>query len=237
MEMSLSVDNVFIWAMLLTQFRIPRQFQYRVLFWGVFGAFALRSVLIFGGIALTEVFEPAILMLGLFLVYTAFSLLRKKDDDDDFNPSEGRIVRLFHGVIPSVEEIRAQTRNLSDLRSGFLVAPLFAVVVLLELTDVVFAVDSVSAVLTVTSEPFLALASNTFAILGLRALYFLLADVQARFKYLQRGIAIILAFVGFRMIVAYFWDWHVSTLWSLSVIVVVLGLSVGASIVENRRPS
>jgi tellurite resistance protein TerC len=237
MEMSLSVDNVFIWAMLLTQFRIPRQFQYRVLFWGVFGAFALRSVLIFGGIALTEVFEPAILMLGLFLVYTAFSLLRKKDDDDDFNPSEGRIVRLFYGVIPSVEEIRAQTRNLSDLRSGFLVAPLFAVVVLLELTDVVFAVDSVSAVLTVTSEPFLALASNTFAILGLRALYFLLADVQARFKYLQRGIAIILAFVGFKMIVAYFWDWHVSTLWSLSVIVVVLGLSVGASIVENRRPS
>jgi tellurite resistance protein TerC len=207
------------------------------LFWGVFGAFALRSVLIFGGIALTEVFEPAILMLGLFLVYTAFSLLRKKDDDDDFNPSEGRIVRLFHGVIPSMEEIRAQTRNLSDLRSGFLVAPLFAVVVLLELTDVVFAVDSVSAVLTVTSEPFLALASNTFAILGLRALYFLLADVQARFKYLQRGIAIILAFVGFKMIVAYFWDWHVSTLWSLSVIVVVLGLSVGASIVENRRPS
>ena len=237
MEMSLSVDNVFIWAMLLTQFRIPRQFQYRVLFWGVFGAFALRSVLIFGGIALTEVFEPAILMLGVFLVYTAFSLLRKKDDDDDFNPSEGRFVRLFHGVIPSVEEIRAQTRNLSDLRSGFLVAPLFAVVVLLELTDVVFAVDSVSAVLTVTSEPFLALASNTFAILGLRALYFLLADVQARFKYLQRGIAIILAFVGFKMIVAYFWDWHVSTLWSLSVIVVVLGLSVGASIVENRRPS
>ena len=136
-----------------------------------------------------------------------------------------------------MEEIRAQTRNLSDLRSGFLVAPLFAVVVMLELTDVVFAVDSVSAVLTITSEQFLAVASNAFAILGLRALYFLLADIQEKFKYMQRGIALILAFVGFKMIVAYFWDWHVSTLWSLSVIVVVLGLSVGASIVENRRPS
>ena len=237
MEMSLSADNVFIWAVLLAHFKIPPQYQHRVLFWGVMGAVVLRSVLIFGGIALLEVFEPAIVILGLFLVYTAFSLLRKKDDDDDFNPSEGRIVRLFHGVIPSVEEIRAQTRNLSDLRSGFLVAPLFAVVVMLELTDVVFAVDSVSAVLTITSEQFLAVASNAFAILGLRALYFLLADIQEKFKYMQRGIALILAFVGFKMIVAYFWDWHVSTLWSLSVIVVVLGLSVGASIVENRRPS
>jgi tellurite resistance protein TerC len=237
MEMSLSVDNIFVWAMLLAQFHIPRRLQYRVLFWGVLGAFALRSVLIFGGIALTEVSEPAILILGVFLVYTAISLFRSKDNEHEPNPSDGRILRLVHKVIPSAEEIRTQVQNVGDLRTGFLVAPLFAVVVLLELTDVVFAVDSVSAVLTITSEPFLALSSNVFAILGLRALYFLLADVQARFKYLQRGIALILAFVGFKMIVAYFWDWHVSTMWSLSVIVLVLGLSVGASIIENRRPS
>ena len=237
MEMSLSTDNVFIWAVLLAHFKIPPQYQHRVLFWGVIGAVVLRSVLIFGGIALLEVFEPAIVILGVFLVYTAFSLSRTKDDEKDFNPSDGRTLRLFHKVITSTDEIRGSALFIRDAKLGLVATPLFAVVVLLELTDAVFAVDSVSAVLTITSEQYLAVASNAFAILGLRALYFLLADVQEKFKYLQRGIAIILAFVGFKMIVAYFWDWHVSTLWSLSVIVVVLGLSVGASIVENRRPS
>lgn len=237
MEMSLSADNVFIWAVMLSHFKIPSQYQHRVLFWGVIGAVVLRSLLIFGGIALLEVFEPAIVILGLFLVYTALTLLRSKDDDKDFNPSDGRTLRLFHTVIPSTDEIRGSALFIRDANLGLLATPLFAVVVLLELTDAVFALDSVSAVLTITSEQFLAVASNAFAVLGLRALYFLLADVQAKFKYLQRGIALILAFVGFKMIVAYFWDAHVSTLWSLSAIVVILGLSVGASIVENRRPS
>jgi tellurite resistance protein TerC len=237
MEMSLSADNVFIWAVLLAHFKIPSQYQHRVLFWGVIGAVVLRSLLIFGGIALLEIFEPAIVILGLFLVYAAFSLSREKDDDKDFNPSEGSTLRLFHKVIPSTDEIRGSALFIRDTKRGLVATPLFAVVVLLELTDAVFALDSVSAVLTITSEQFLAVASNAFAILGLRSLYFLLADVQAKFKYLQRGIALILGFVGFKMIVAYFWDWHVSIQWSLSFIVLVLGLSVGASIVQNRRPS
>ena len=237
MEMSLSADNVFIWAVLLAHFKIPSQYQHRVLFWGVIGAVVLRSLLIFGGIALLEIFEPAIVILGLFLVYAAFSLSREKEDDKDFNPSEGRTLRLFHKVIPSTDEIRGSALFIRDTKRGLVATPLFAVVVLLELTDAVFALDSVSAVLTITSEQFLAVASNAFAILGLRSLYFLLADVQAKFKYLQRGIALILGFVGFKMIVAYFWDWHVSTQWSLSFIVLVLGLSMGASIVQNRRPS
>jgi tellurite resistance protein TerC len=237
MEMSLSVDNIFIWAMLFNHFRIPLQFQLRVLFWGVFGALLLRSIFIFGGIAVKETFEPAVLILGLFLVYTSLRLARTKDDEQEFAPSDGRLFRIFHRVIPSTEGIRAQALVMRDTHTGLLVAPLFAVLVLLELTDIVFAVDSVSAVLTVTSEPFLAVASNAFAILGLRALYFFLADVRARFIYLQRGIALILAFVGFKMIVAYFWDWHVSTLWSLSFIVVVLAISIGTSAVHSRRPS
>ena len=140
-------------------------------------------------------------------------------------------------MIPSTDEIRGSALFIRDAKLGLVATPLFAVVVLLELTDAVFAVDSVSAVLTITSEQYLAVASNAFAILGLRALYFLLADVQEKFKYLQRGIALILAFVGFKMIVAFFWDWHVSTLWSLCFIIVVLAVSVGASIIENRRPS
>ena len=237
MEKSLSVDNVFIWAMLFTYFQIPRKFQHRVLFWGIFGALALRSAFIFGGIAVIEVFEPSVLILGIFLVYTAWKVVRAGDDDPDFNPSDGRTLRIFRRFVPSTDEIRGQALFIKDSNLGFLATPLFAVLVLVELTDVVFAVDSVPAVLSVTSEQYIAVASNVFAILGLRALYFLLADVHARFKYLQNGIGVVLAFVGAKMIVGFFWNWHVSTLWSLSVIIVILTFAMAASIVENRRPS
>jgi tellurite resistance protein TerC len=237
MELSLSVDNVFIWAMLFTHFRIPPQFQHRVLFWGVFGALLLRSIFVFGGIAVIETFEPAVLILGLFLVYTGFALLRAKDNDEDFDPSDGRLLRLFRRVVPSTEEIRGQALIVRDTQLGILATPLLTVLVMIELTDIVFAVDSVSAVLSITSEQFLAISSNIFAILALRALYFLLADVRERFTYLQYGIALILAFVGFKMIVAFFWDSQISTAWSLSFIVVVLAVSVGVSVVHSRRPS
>jgi len=237
MELSLSVDNVFIWAMLFTHFRIPPQYQHRVLFWGVFGALVLRAIFVFGGIAVIEAFEPAVLILGLFLLYTGFTLLRAKDDDDDdFDPSDGRLLRLFRRVVPSTDEIRGQALIVRDKHLGFLATPLLTALVMIELTDIVFAVDSVSAVLSITSVQFLAISSNIFAILGLRAMYFLLADVRTRFRYLQRGIALILAFVGFKMIVAFFWDNQISTAWSLSFIVVVLSVSVGASVVHNRRP-
>ncbi len=237
MEKSLSVDNVFIWAMLFTYFQIPRKFQHRVLFWGIFGALALRSAFIFGGIAVIEKFEFSVLILGIFLVYTAYKVLTSDDSDIDFNPSDGRTLRIFRRFVPSTDEIRGQALFIKDSKLGFLATPLFAVLVLVELTDVVFAVDSVPAVLSVTGEQFLAVASNVFAILGLRALYFLLADVHARFKYLQGGISVVLAFVGAKMIVGYIWNWHVTTLWSLSVIIAILTSAVGASIFENRRPS
>ena len=237
MELSLSVDNVFIWAMLFTHFRIPPQFQHRVLFWGVFGALLLRSIFVFGGIAVIETFEPAVLILGLFLVYTGFALLRAKDNDEDFDPSDGRLLRLFRRVVPSTEEIRGQALIVRDTQLGILATPLLTVLVMIELTDIVFAVDSVSAVLSITSEQFLAISSNIFAILALRALYFLLADIRERFTYLQYGIALILAFVGFKMIVSFFWDSQISTAWSLSFIVVVLAVSVGVSVVHSRRPS
>jgi len=236
MELSLSVDNVFIWVMLFTHFRIPPQYQHRVLFWGVFGALVLRAIFVFGGIAVIEAFEPAVLILGLFLLYTGFTLLRAKDDDDDFDPSDGRLLRLFRRVVPSTQEIRGQALIVRDKHLGLLATPLLTALVMIELTDIVFAVDSVSAVLSITSEQFLAISSNIFAILGMRAMYFLLADVRARFKYLQRGIALILAFVGFKMIVAFFWDNQISTAWSLSFIVVALAVSVGASVVHSRRP-
>jgi len=237
MEKSLSVDNVFIWAMLFTHFQIPRQFQHRVLFWGIFGALVLRSGFIFGGLAVIEIFEPSILLMGIFLVYTAIKLSVSKDEEEHRDLSQSRTMRLFHRFVPSTDEMRGQALVVRDSQRGLLATPLLAVLVLVELTDIVFAVDSVPAVLSVTSEQFLALSSNVFAILGLRALYFLLADVNARFKYLQAGIGVILAFVGAKMIVLYFWDWHVSTLLSLLVIVVILSLSVFASVLANRRPS
>ena len=236
MELSLSVDNVFIWAMLFTHFRIPPQYQHRVLFWGVFGALVLRAIFVFGGIAVIETFEPAVLILGLFLLYTGFTLLRAKEDVDDFDPSDGRLLRLFRRVVPSTQEIRGQALIVRDKHLGLLATPLLTALVMIELTDIVFAVDSVSAVLSITSEQFLAISSNIFAILALRAMYFLLADVRARFIYLQRGIALILAFVGFKMIMAFFWNSQISTAWSLSFIVLVLAVSVGASVVHSRRP-
>ena len=237
MEKSLSVDNVFIWAMLFTHFQIPRQFQHRVLFWGIFGALVLRSGFIFGGLAVIEIFEPSVLIMGIFLVYTALKLSINREEEENLDPSDTRMMRLFQRFVPSTDEIHGQALVIRDSQRGLLATPLFAVLVLVELTDIVFAVDSVPAVLSVTSEQFLALSSNVFAILGLRALYFLLADVNARFKYLQAGIGVILAFVGAKMIVLYFWDWHVTTLVSLSVIVAILTLSIVASYLANRRPS
>lgn len=237
MEKSLSVDNVFIWAMLFTHFQIPRQFQHRVLFWGIFGALVLRSGFIFGGIAVIEIFEPSILIMGIFLVYTAIKLSVSRDEEEHRDLSESRTMRIIHRFIPSTNEIHGQALVVRDSRRGLVATPLLAVLLMVELTDIVFAVDSVPAVLSVTSEQFLALSSNVFAILGLRALYFLLADVNARFKYLQAGIGVILAFVGAKMIVLYFWDWHVSTLVSLLTIVVILSLSVVASVLAGRRPT
>ena len=224
-EKSLSVDNVFVWAVLFTHFQVPKMYQHRVLFWGIFGALAMRVGFIFAGVAIINSFKITLILFGLFLLYSGIKLLQTHDDG--FDPSKSRAMKVFHRFIPSTDELDGQ-KMWTRVNGKRLATPLLAVLVLVEITDVIFAVDSVPAVLAVTNEQYIAFASNAFAILGLRALYFLLADMRDRFQYLQTGLGVILAFVGIKMTLSYWW--HMPIAASLSVIAMILTVSIVASI-------
>jgi tellurite resistance protein TerC len=224
-EKSLSVDNVFVWAVILSYFSVPPQFQFRVLFWGIFGALVLRALFIFTGVALIERFDWILYVFGAFLIYTAFRIARHRDVE--VHPEDNPVLKLVRRVIPSTTEYDGQ--KLFTRRAGRVLAtPLFAVLILIESTDVVFAVDSIPAILAVSREPFIVFSSNAFAILGLRALYFLLAGMAGRFRYLNIGLGVILGFVGVKMILA---EWYHLPIWiSLSVIALVLTVTIVASL-------
>jgi tellurite resistance protein TerC len=229
-EKSLSIDNVFVWALIFTYFAVPGKYQHRVLFWGIFGALVMRLVFIFAGVALLDNFEWLLFVFGAFLVFTGGRLLRQHDAA--VHPEHNPVLRAVRKVIPSTTEYDGQ--KIFTRRTGALLAtPLFAVLVLIETTDVIFAVDSVPAVLAVSREQFIVFSSNAFAILGLRALYFLLADIRERFTYLQQGLAVILVYVGLKMIASYWY--HIPTAISLSVIALVLAASILLSLRKSRR--
>jgi tellurite resistance protein TerC len=224
-EKSLSVDNVFVWAVLFAHFQVPKMYQHRVLFWGIFGALAMRVGFIFAGVAIINSFKITLILFGLFLLYSGIKLLQTHDDG--FDPAKSRAMKVFHRFVPSTDELDGQ-KMWTRVNGKRLATPLLAVLVLVEITDVIFAVDSVPAVLAVTNEQYIAFASNAFAILGLRALYFLLADMRDRFQYLQTGLGVILAFVGIKMTLSYWW--HMPIAASLSVIAMILTVSIVASI-------
>jgi tellurite resistance protein TerC len=224
-EKSLSVDNVFVWAVLFTHFQVPKMYQHRVLFWGIFGALAMRVGFIFAGVAIINSFKITLILFGLFLLYSGIQLLQTHDDG--FDPAKSKAMKVFHRFVPSTDELDGQ-KLWTRVNGKRLATPLLAVLVLVEITDVIFAVDSVPAVLAVTNEQYIAFASNAFAILGLRALYFLLADMRDRFQYLQTGLGVILAFVGIKMTLSYWW--HMPIAASLSVIAMILAVSIVASL-------
>ena len=224
-EESLSIDNVFVWALILGYFKVPQLYQHRVLFWGIFGALILRAVFIFAGIELIQQFDWVLYVFGGFLLYTAAKLIFS--DNEQIDPGDSRFLKIVKRVVKTSDELDGQ--KLFTRRNGQrLATPLFSVLLLVEATDVIFAVDSVPAVLAVSNEQFLVFSSNAFAILGLRALYFLLADMHNRFAFLQQGLAIILAFVGVKMLIRSWY--HIPTWLSLLVIVLVLIASVGMSL-------
>ena len=230
-EKSLSIDNVFVWSVILTHYRVPEQFQHRVLFWGIFGALAMRFGFIFAGVAVIQKFDFTMLFFGAFLVYTGVKLF---GGDDDFDPAQSKPLALFRRIVPSTEELDGQ--KLITRRNGRRIATqLFAVLVLVEVTDLIFAVDSVPAVLAISHEQFIAFSSNAFAILGLRALYFVLADIRHRFEYLEQGIAVILIFVGVKMGLSLWF--HFPTSASLIVIAGVLAASVLWSVKKTQGES
>ena len=229
-EKSLSVDNVFVCAVLFSYFAIPREYQFRVLFWGIFGALAMRAAFIFAGVAVLERFDWVLYVFGAFLVVTAVRIAHHRGAE--VHPERNPVLKVVRRVIPSTGEFDGQ-RMFTRREGALLATPLFVVLVLVESTDVVFAVDSVPAILAVSREPFIVFSSNAFAILGLRALYFLLAGMAGRFRYLNVGLGVILAFVGVKMLAARLV--HPPMSLSLGVIAVALTASVAASLSADRR--
>ncbi len=230
-EKSLSVDNVFVWALIFSYFMVPREYQHRVLFWGIFGALVLRAIFIFAGVALITRFSWIIFIFGGFLLFTAIRLIRHQDAE--VHPERNPVLKLVQRVVPSTTKYDGQ-RMFTHVDARRLATPLFAVLILIETTDVIFAVDSIPAILAVSHQPFIVFSSNAFAILGLRALYFLLAGLHERFTYLQQGLAVILAFVGIKMIASHWY--HIPTGISLGFIALVLTLSIVVSLLSERVP-
>lgn len=229
-EKSLSIDNVFVWAVIFTFFGVPAKYQFRVLFWGIFGALVLRAAFIFGGVAIIERFDWVLYIFGAFLLYTGWNIAHH--EASEVHPEGNIALRAVRRVIPSTNEMDGQ-KLFTKVNGRRLATPLFAVLVMIETTDVVFAVDSVPAILAVSREQFIVFSSNAFAILGLRALYFLLAGMSDRFRYLNVGLGVILGFVGVKMLLSSVY--HLPTWLSLVVIAVVLLVSVATSLHAESR--
>ena len=229
-EKSLSIDNVFVWAVIFSYFAVPAQYQFRVLFWGVFGALVLRAIFIFAGVALLERVEWLLYVFGALLLFTAVKIARHQEEE--IHPENNPVLKLVRRIVPSTTDYDGQ-KMFTRASGRRLATPLFAVLVLVESTDVVFAVDSVPAILAVSREPFIVFASNAFAILGLRALYFCLAGMAGRFRYLNAGLGVILAFVGVKMLLADVY--HIPIWLSLTVIALVLTVAIIASLRAERR--
>ncbi len=225
-EQALSVDNIFVFIVIFGYFRVPREYHHRVLFWGVLGAFVLRAVFIFVGTALIARFHWILYLFGAFLVFTGVKLVLT-EDEGGVDPSRSWIVSGFRRVFPVSESYEGA--HFVTRRAGRLAAtPLLVVLAMVEGTDVVFAFDSIPAIFGVTTDPFIVYTSNVFAILGLRNLYFVLADFMDRFEYLKYGLGVVLAFIGVKMLASRFYEVPIGL--SLGLVAVVLLGSVAASL-------
>ena len=251
-EKSLSMDNLFVFLMLFSFFGVERKYQHEVLFWGIFGALVLRSIFIFAGAAMVERFEWVLGLFGLFLLYTGAKMFTH-DDEQQGDPGNNFIVRLFKRFFPVTDKMHDDKFFIKETggKGRWLATPLFITLLVIETTDVAFAVDSIPAVFSVSRDPFIVLTSNIFAILGLRALYFALAAVASYFTYLKYGLGIILIFVGVKMLLAMdqyingIAQWagmslnmphiEIPTLWSLAFIFIVLLSSMGLSVLVQKR--
>lgn len=230
-EKALAVDNIFVFLVLFSTFAVPTAYQHRVLFWGILGALVMRAVFIFLGAALIQRFHWVLHVFGVILVLTGIKLLLQRNAE--VHPERNPLFRLFKRVVPSVGEYHGQ--RFTVVKDGRRYAtPLLLVLVAVEATDVVFAVDSIPAIFAVTQDPFIVYTSNIFAILGLRSMYFLLAGVIERFVYLKVGLALVLAFVGAKMLIVDLYKIPIAV--SLAVIAALLTGSVVISLVYGSRP-
>jgi tellurite resistance protein TerC len=227
-EKALSVDNIFVFVLIFSSFRVPARYQHRVLFWGILGALLMRGAMIAAGAYLIQQFHWIIYIFGAFLVFTGIRTAMHVEHD--FDSESSLPIRLIRRLVPVTNAYHGQrffVREQGHRRSRLMATPLFVVLALVETTDLIFAVDSIPAIFAVTQEPFIVYSSNVFAILGLRALYFLLADVIHRFHYLKAGLSAVLVFVGVKMLAIDVYKVPVGV--SLGVIAVFLGVSIAAS--------
>jgi tellurite resistance protein TerC len=234
-EKSLSVDNVFVFALLFSYFGVPAKYQHKVLFWGILGALIMRAIMIALGAALISRFSWIIYVFGAFLILTGIKMIIKRAEE--IHPERNPVVKLFKRFMPVTPGYREGSFFVIEGGRRW-ATPLFIVLLLVEFSDLIFAVDSIPAIFAVTTDPFIVYTSNVFAILGLRSLYFALAGVIGKFHYLKIGLGLVLVFVGIKMILAHS-PWKIDTLVSLGVIALILSISIAASLVRpvQKKPA
>ena len=230
-EKSLSVDNVFVFALLFSYFRVPTLYQHKVLFWGVLGALVMRAIMIVLGAALITQFAWIIYIFGGFLILTGIKMIVKREEE--IHPERNPVVRWFKAFMPVTSDYREDKFFVRE-NGVRLATPLFVVLLLVEFSDLIFAVDSIPAIFAVTTDPFIVYTSNVFAIMGLRSLYFALAGVMDKFHYLKIGLGIVLTFVGIKMVLAHT-PWKIDTIISLIVIVLILTTTIVLSLLVPKK--
>ncbi|MBI9041794.1 TerC family protein [Lutibacter sp.] len=233
-ELSLSVDNIFVIAVIFTSFKIPLKYQHRVLFWGILGAIVFRAFMIFFGVILINKFSFTTYVFGAFLIFTAYRMLVSKDEE--FHPKKSFVYRQVRKLIPITSHMNGE-HFFVKLKHITAATPLFIALIIIEFTDILFALDSIPAILAITSDPFLVFTSNIFAILGLRSMYFFLSNMLAKFHYLKYSLIVILTFVGIKLLLAHnytFPEWF-----SLTVIAISLmaGVIVSLKLINEEDKS
>lgn len=225
-ERTLSVDNLFVFLLIFSYFAVPSQYQRKVLFWGIFGALIMRAIFIAAGLTLINMFHWVIYLFGLFLIYTGIKMARHQEED--IHPEKNVVIKLFRKMMP-VTKNYVDGKFFTRVDGRLFSTPLFVVLLVVETSDVIFAVDSIPAILAITRDPFIVYSSNVFAILGLRALYFAIAGLMQIFHHLNYGLCVILIFVGVKMLVSSVFE--IPSLVALGVITLVLILSIVASLI------
>ncbi|MFZ4105443.1 TerC family protein [Flavobacterium sp.] len=238
-ELSLSADNIFVIAIIFTSFKIAQKFQHRVLFWGIIGAIIFRGLMIFFGVVLIRKFDWITYVFGSFLVFTALKMLFKKEDEEEFNPKKSAIYKIIGKIIPISQHRDSEHFIIKENNRNY-ATPLLVALLVIEVMDVVFAMDSVPAILAITSDPFLVFSSNIFAILGLRSMYFFLANMLQKFSYLEYSLIAILTFVGLKMLLIHFYKFPEWVSLSFIAVSLITGIVVSLKMAEkanNKKPS
>jgi integral membrane protein, TerC family len=230
-EYSLSVDNIFVFILIFSYFAVNDQYQHKILFWGILGALILRGIFIFTGVALINRFHWIVIIFGSFLVYTGIKMLFQQESEVD--PEKNNVVKIFRRFLPVTESLHGDKLIIVQNRKLY-ATPLFLVLLIIESSDLLFAVDSIPAVLAISKSTFIVYTSNIFAILGLRSLYFAISGIMEYFRFLKVGLAFVLTFVGLKML-ASFMHFEISIIISLGIIISILFISILASVIIKRE--